>query len=90
MYCDALCTVMPCVQVTVYGGNLRFTLRYRPGSDSTPLSRGEPIVELGVSLALSASLSVHCHACLPGYKPAVKLGVCLPHSLFTAMLVFLG
>ena len=70
-------------------------------------------MELGVSLALSASLSVHCHPCLPGVntlsslayvyltlfslpclsfwgKHAVKLGVCLPHSLFTAMLVFLG
>ncbi|XP_076452135.1 basement membrane-specific heparan sulfate proteoglycan core protein-like isoform X4 [Babylonia areolata] len=34
-------------KVTAYGGNLRFTIRYRPGQDSAPISYGEPIVELG-------------------------------------------
>ena len=43
---------MSVVQVTAYGGNLRFTLRHRPGADSSPISLGEPIVELGVSLFL--------------------------------------
>ncbi|KAK7494115.1 hypothetical protein BaRGS_00014588, partial [Batillaria attramentaria] len=33
-------------KVTAYGGNLRFTIRYRPGADSSPISLGEPIVEL--------------------------------------------
>ncbi|XP_067659130.1 basement membrane-specific heparan sulfate proteoglycan core protein-like isoform X2 [Haliotis asinina] len=33
-------------KVTAYGGYLRFTLRYRPGQDSTPISMEEPIVEL--------------------------------------------
>ena len=43
---------MSCVQVTAYGGDLRFTLRYRPGADSSVISLGEPVVEIGVSLAL--------------------------------------
>ncbi|XP_025082607.1 basement membrane-specific heparan sulfate proteoglycan core protein-like isoform X8 [Pomacea canaliculata] len=34
-------------KVTAYGGNLRFTVRYRPGQDSSPISLGEPIVEIG-------------------------------------------
>ncbi|XP_070207543.1 basement membrane-specific heparan sulfate proteoglycan core protein-like isoform X4 [Littorina saxatilis] len=34
-------------KVTAYGGNLRFTLRYRPGDDSSPITLGEPIVEIG-------------------------------------------
>ncbi|XP_048238836.1 basement membrane-specific heparan sulfate proteoglycan core protein-like isoform X2 [Haliotis rufescens] len=33
-------------KVTAYGGYLRFTLRYRPGQDSTPISLEEPIVEI--------------------------------------------
>ncbi|RUS87348.1 hypothetical protein EGW08_004890, partial [Elysia chlorotica] len=33
-------------KVTSYGGNLRFTIRYRPGVDNTPLTL-EPLVEIG-------------------------------------------
>uniref|UniRef100_A0A0B7ATX1 Basement membrane-specific heparan sulfate proteoglycan core protein n=1 Tax=Arion vulgaris TaxID=1028688 RepID=A0A0B7ATX1_9EUPU len=34
-------------KVTSYGGNLRFTLRYRAGRDSTPVSTSDPLVEIG-------------------------------------------
>ncbi|KAK6175562.1 hypothetical protein SNE40_014001 [Patella caerulea] len=33
-------------KVSAYGGYLRFTLRYRPGQDNSPIISGEPIVEL--------------------------------------------
>ncbi|XP_059170575.1 basement membrane-specific heparan sulfate proteoglycan core protein-like [Physella acuta] len=33
-------------KVTAYGGNLRFTLKYRPGRDDTQTSLDEPLVEI--------------------------------------------
>ncbi|BFZ23346.1 hypothetical protein BsWGS_26385 [Bradybaena similaris] len=34
-------------KVTSYGGNLRFTARYRAGRDNTPISLNDPLVEIG-------------------------------------------